>query len=217
VEAVIDNNACLGFLIREPGKPPRRVDFGFKGSGTLVASRDGRTVVMIQSYLYGRIDPAGELVELTDAGERKDPVGIYVFRDGKLIATHRIRDLLVRKRLVEPSTSHVTWVRELPAPFGDRFTITTTSFRTISFDARTGRILRQEDAPEWNRCAMIVTGKVDLPNGRLVDVFSHKTWTHLPEIRFTVDKDLGLTNGAHAKVCLERKGGRGGLRLTQQL
>jgi hypothetical protein len=206
VEVLTKDNACVGYRYREPGGTRRQVDFGFRGSGELVASRDGRTVVMIQSYLLGGVDEAGDVVELVGASERKNPVGVYVFRDGRLVASHRIHDLLVRRKLVRLSVSHVGWVREVPTVIDDRFTITTTSFRAITFDGKTGRIVRQSDAAEWSRCTVIASGKLDLVKRRLLNVFSHKTQTREPDIAFTVDKDLGLTHRASVTVCLERRG-----------
>jgi hypothetical protein len=215
VEVLVKDGACVGYRVTEPGGKRRQVDFGFLGSGKLVASRDGRTVVMIQSYLLGGVDAAGDVVELVGASERKNPVVVFVFRDGRLVASHRIHDLLTRKKQVQPSVSHVSWVREAPTVIGERFTITTTSFRAVTFDARTGRIVRQADAPEWGRCEVIATGTLDLVKGRLRNAFSHKTETRDPEIPFVLDKGLGLTDRAAATVCLERRGGS--LHLTKAL
>lgn len=144
VRATVTDNACTGFVVSRPGARAKTVTFPFVGSGDLRASADGRTVVMIQSYLYGHIDEHGKLVDM-DAPKVVDPIGIYVYRDGKLVARHTVRALLARLGEAEQSISHVRWVKTIPASIGKTFTLEMVNGRTAELDARTGRIVAQTD------------------------------------------------------------------------
>jgi hypothetical protein len=213
VEAIRPVNACTGYRVRGTSI---QVSFPYTGSGSLVASADGRTVVMIQSYLYGSVDDVtGEIVELVGATEVKNPVGVYVYRDGKLVASHAIDDLVARKKLVGESISHVQWVRSAPKTIGATFTITTSDFRTITFDGKTGAIAKQEDSSEWKRCTIIASGKLDLKGNRLTKPYSLKTEKHVPDIAFLRGPGVALTDRASATVCLEQDAA--GLVLTDAL
>jgi hypothetical protein len=215
VQVIKQGNACTGYRVEQAGRKPLQVDFDFTGSGTLLASRDGRTVVMIQSYLYGRIDHSGDIVEFVGAAEIKHPKVVYVYRDGRLVASHAIDDLLARKELVGQTTSHVRWVRAAPTRIGKTFTLTTSSYRTITFDAKTGAITRQDNAPEWDRCELIASGTLDLRGNRLTKAFSLKTQQPVGDLAFVRAPGLALTDRASATVCLERRGKL--LELTEEL
>jgi hypothetical protein len=148
-----------------------------------------------------------------------DPVAIYIYRDGKLVAQHHINDLidrstprdpakrkLHRKHLVEESTSHVRWIRTMPATIGKTFAITTTSLRTITFDATSGKIKTQEDAPEWKRCDAIVSGKLDVAAGHVKKAYSWKRAAIVGDVAFTRDPAVSLTEGEWGTYCLEQAG-----------
>ena len=167
VTASAKNGWCDGYRATVNGKTTA-VKFDFVGSGRLVASDDGRTVVMIQSYLHGGSDKSGNIVEYRGKKSIANPIAVYVYRDGKRIATHRIHQLLKRKKLASTSISHVNWVRSAPATIsGDDFTITTSSYRTITFNTKTGAIEKEGDSVEWNRCDIIARGKLDLHASKL--------------------------------------------------
>ena len=208
IEAIIDDNACVGYHVKAAdGSIAKTVRFPFKGSGKLIASADGRTVVMLQSYLPGHADPKGNIVEEDGATSTKNPIGIHVFRDGVSIATHRVGDLVLRKHLVSSSISHVRWIREAPDTLGsDTFVIATTSYRVVTFDTKTGAIRRKRDAPQWDRCDDIVTGKLDLPQLMLTNTYSLKTKQRASAITFVRDPGVALTNNATTTACLERRG-----------
>lgn len=225
VRAIEKSNACTGYRVERAGKTVTSVAFPFLGSGTLLASADGRTVVMIQSYLSAVIDDAGEVSELVTstvngkptAKHVTNPIAVYVYRDGKPIAQHHINDLvdrgtprdaakrkLHRQHLVEESISHVRWVGKMPATIGKTFEITTTSFRTITFDATTGAITKQADAPVWKRCDAIVSGKLDVAAGRVKKAYAWKQAAVVGDVPFTRGRVASLTEGEWGTYCLEQ-------------
>ncbi|HEY5933706.1 MAG TPA: hypothetical protein VIU61_03705 [Kofleriaceae bacterium] len=208
IEAIVDDNACVGYRIKaSDGSVTRTVSFPFKGSGDLIASDDGRTVVMLQSYLDGFVDDHGNVVGAEGDQDVIDPIGIRIFRDGVLVKTHRVHELLGRKQLVNRSTSHVRWIREAPSKItGSSFTLATTSFRTVRFDVKSGRILEKKDAPAWKRCTDIVVGTIDLASSQLTSAYSLRTGKRTKVIAFERDPAVGLTDKASETVCLERLG-----------
>jgi hypothetical protein len=203
VKALVRDNACVGYEVR--GK---RVRFSYPGSGQLIASSDGRTVVMLQSYLPGGINAKGE-IEQCCAPTVTNPVGVHIYRDGKEVAAHRMNDLIARKRLLKQSTSHVIWVRRARIT-KDRFTIATTDFRSLRFDIRSGKLLRAEDAPEWKRCDVIATGQLDLKRSRLEKPFLYKRGQrHHSPLPFELAPGLArtsLTHHASIEACFVRRG-----------
>lgn len=208
VKAIVDEgNSCGGYR-QADGKTVR---FNFKGSGKLIASADGRTVVMVQSYLPGRLDwKAGEIYG--DEGERsesKNPIAIRIYRDGALVATHRVHELLHRPRLASQSVSHVGWVRWMPEQIsGATFSITTTSFRDLTFNAETGQLVNANDSTDWLQCDVIATGKMDAKNNKLVDAYRLKGEGSEKTIVFTLPRFNAtvLTANSLPTVCLARHG-----------
>ena len=199
VKAIVDDGACVGY------QATNTVTFPFRGSGRLLASADGRTVVMLESYLNGTVKN-GRIVEFIGTTERPNPIAVHIFRDGKLVAVHRIHDLVVRANLIVPSISHVRWVRAVGEIGATEFSITTSSFRTIRFDSKTGSILENKDAAEWNRCDVIAAGQLDLPNNQLLKPFSFKAGKRIAPITFERAPGVALTNKASATVCLVKRG-----------
>jgi hypothetical protein len=206
VRAIVEQGVCAGYR-HDDGT---QVRFPFKGSGSMIASADGRTVLMIQSYLSGQFDRrTGEIVGDEGQGDRKNPNGLYVYRDGVLVATHRIHELVQRRYLVQNSVSHFSWVRWAPEQIsGPTFSITTTSFRDLAFDTATGKLLAANDSTEWLQCDVIATGEVDLAKRRLTGAYLPKTDEGGKSVAFTTEEfaQLNLTNRGTDTVCLEQRG-----------
>lgn len=133
--------ACTGFVVRTR-TATKRVDFGRRASGDLLASADGRTVVMIDSYLYAGVARSG-WIETFERTPVVDPPVVAIYRDGELVASHRIHALLSSDKRVERSISHIRWVKALPASVsGKTFTLRTLSGRDITFSSVTGAIVK---------------------------------------------------------------------------
>lgn len=166
VEVITDRGACTGFAVKDArGKVKRRVKFGMLASGVVVSSADGRRVALVQTNLYAGFDKG----KLTSYGRKPvvDPPVVVLYRDGRKLAAHRIGKVLGRDRLVSLSTSHVRWVhswKTMHDPLGDTFSFETTSFRTVTFDTRTGK-LAAEDSETWKRCDAIAYGDVKPAGG----------------------------------------------------
>ncbi|MBP6630367.1 MAG: hypothetical protein KA297_13105 [Kofleriaceae bacterium] len=205
--------ACVGFKRNRTGRT-RVITFDHARSGVLLASPDGRTVVMVQSYLYGTRKADGTLVEFDGAGaERPDPVVLEVFRDGKRLAQHRLGALLARPHLADLTISHVRWVDGEPRLDNTSLELTTTSYRTLTFSTRTGALTGAVDTPTWTRCHTLASGTVDLVGKRLLEPYSLKTGTKVATIPFAIGPGVVLTDRAYTKACFEPGGS--GLVLTQ--
>ncbi len=141
---VIADDACRGFFA---GKKQHM--FSRIVSGTLLASKDGKTVVLIEDYLSGSVDAKRKVVTADIDSEQIDnPTVVQIWRDGARVAFYDIARLAKDVTKLEESTSHVQWVAALPTSVdGPTFTLTTTSGRRITFDAKTGAITGEEDAP----------------------------------------------------------------------
>lgn len=205
--AIVKGNACAGFTVGTT-----KVMFPYLGSGRLISSADGRTVAMVQSYLYGRIDRSRDVIEVIGfdgASNKKNPMALYIYRDGKLVASHRIHDVVQRRGLIWPSTSHIHWVRGAKISRAGQLHITTTGFRELVFDAQTGALTKSADASEWKTCTVIAGGTLDLSGQRLIKPFDYKrakstraplafSWGNVARKK--------LTNKAHTVGCFVRKG-----------
>jgi hypothetical protein len=208
-------DACVGFT-RDRTGPTRVITFEHPRSGVLLASPDGRTVVMVQSYLYGTRTDDGTLVEFSGvAGQprRPDPVVLEVFRDDKRLAQHRLGALLARPHLAELTTSHLRWVVGEPRRDDDSLELTTTSFRTLTFSTHTGALTSAADTPTWTRCQTLASGTVDLAGKRLINPYSLKTGTKIATVSFTVGPGVVLTDRSYTRACFEPS--PSGLVLTQ--
>jgi hypothetical protein len=136
-----DEGACIGFVRRAADGGELRVDLGRRASGVLLASPSGRTVVMVDSYLYASVDRHGR-VATVEARPVENPTVVAIYRDGALVAAHGIHDLLGRRPRIERSVSHIRWTGELPGAIGDRrFTLPLLAGERLVFDAATGRVL----------------------------------------------------------------------------
>ena len=155
---------CSGFVT--PGG--KTVDFGFPTSGVLLATKDSRTVVMVQSFLYGGLDKSGGISVYHAGKSVRNPPVVLIYRDGRKLAHHRIDDILLRPRLVSLSLSHVEWLRDdagLDTTLGDSLTLRTTSFRDVTFDTKTGKITKAVDSKDWRSCDVLAYGAVYADKG----------------------------------------------------
>ena len=114
-----DNQRCSGFVTLSPDGGSREVSFASM-SGVLLSSSDGRSVVMIESYLEGfvvdgrvRAFRSGRADQDAGWGEF-NPIVVRVFRDGREVAAHRIHGLIGEHPKLSESISHVKWLAEDP-------------------------------------------------------------------------------------------------------
>jgi hypothetical protein len=142
VKVITHGSTCRGFHADK-----KEVMFPRIASGTLVSSKDGRTVVMIEDYLSGTITKAGIEADY-DLEVIVNPRVLHVYRDGVRVAAHDIARLVKDVDKVGQSISHIRWVETMPSEIGEKsFEITTTTKRRITFDSKTGAILAEVDAP----------------------------------------------------------------------
>ena len=136
-----DGKACVGFVAG--GKEVR---FSRMISGTLIASKDGKTIAMVEDYLSGHLE-GGKIVALVGGEQIVNPTVLQIWHDGKRRGMYDIARLLKDVTKVEQSVSHVRWVATLPASVDGRFALVTTSGREIMFDGKTGKIVDERDVP----------------------------------------------------------------------
>lgn len=200
--------ACTGFEVRAPGVRHRVVD-GFSGSGTIVASADGRRVVFIADFAYGTLRRG----RLQAYGRHKGPmVGVVFFRDGKRRAVHLLAKLLHRPRLVSTTTSHIQWLAGdrafLASPLGKRLKLSTTSFREPVFDTETGKLLSAKDSAIWKSCHAIAYGEVKAPGvgsaSYVMDPAYAVKGKLAKRLRFDAAQVKGLKG--YQTVCFQRRG-----------
>ncbi len=140
-----DGSACRGFSTA--GKEHRFARFV---SGTLLVSKDDRTIVLVEDYLLGSVE--GSAIVATVDGERIiNPTVVQIWRDGNRVATYDIAHLVKDVKKVRETISHVRWVAQLPTSVDDRFTLITTSGRELTFDAKSGKLVDETDVPVPNR------------------------------------------------------------------
>jgi hypothetical protein len=139
VKPIVLGASCQGFRTGTT-----EVRFSRIASGTLVASKDGRTVVMIEDYLSGR-ETNSQIEALYDLDVVVNPKVVHVYRDGKRVAFYDIARLVKDVHKVQMSTSHVRWVASMPTAItGASFEIKTVNNRRITFDSTTGAILDEK-------------------------------------------------------------------------
>jgi hypothetical protein len=146
IKALETDGACRGFVAHDAkGREVNRVDKGYDISGSISASPDGRSVVMIQSY-----------PESDQALDQRP--AIVFFRDGKQIATYTMVDVIGRMELITASISHYSWIAEQPADrvLGKTLRLTTTSQRNLEFDVATGKLVSAQDTKFWSKCDQVV-------------------------------------------------------------
>ncbi len=121
--------------------------FSRMASGTVLASKDGKTVILVEDYLSGTVDARRKVVTTDIDSEAIDnPTVLQIWRDGVRVAFYDIARLARDVTTLQRSISHVRWVAELPTDLdGARFSIVTTSNRRVTFDTRTGKIVDEQD------------------------------------------------------------------------
>ena len=166
VSATSHDGGCSGFVVRDQrGQVVRRVRFDSVMSGELLSSPDGRSVVMVQSYLYGFLNKRGHIVSHGGDSAVVNPAAVIVYRDGIRVASHLIHSLVVRPKLVTLSASHVQWLRRgyyktIKRVLGPTLTLHTTSLRKVVINTVTGALQSATDADAWLQCDEIAYGKV---------------------------------------------------------
>ncbi len=205
VVPLIEQNACVGYKqLDASGITKRTVKFPFMGSGRMVSSEDGRSVIMLQSYMPGVIDKNGDVS--ADVTPNKNPVAIWVYRDGQKIKTHRLLSLIARKKLIRQSISHLNWLRKDPSGISsDTLVIHTTDFREVTINTKTGAFVSRIDDPAWVGCDVIATGTVDTRTDEMKRAFLPKTFQGSQTIRFVRGPNLGkLGLNTHVTGCFDR-------------
>lgn len=154
VIARLTNGACAGFVARDrAGRVVQRADVSPAISGTVFATRDGKTVAILQDWPY-KSQPFASLTALV------------FFREGKVVARYAMSDLVQRMQLVRETVSHVVWTvapHERDYLLGSTFELTTTSMRKLVFDTTTGKQVFVDDTDAWKACDVIVHADEVLP------------------------------------------------------
>jgi hypothetical protein len=199
IKPILTHGACAGFIAHDAsGREVNRVAGGYDVSGSIFASPDGRSVVLVQHY-----------PELGDDVDKKD--ALIVFRDGKRIARYAIADVVQRMELTSESISHLDWTDDLPRSLvlGKTFRLTTTSQRLLTLDVAKGT-LDQRDTLLWTRCELIAfAGKRPTPTGKVYTIaqppiMAKGTPPAGSPFQYTLGK--GVTLGTYSFVCLVKDG-----------
>jgi hypothetical protein len=155
--------SCTAYVVKSKGRVVQRGSLGFQGSGDFVLTADHRTVVFINSWPYASLNPKGGfMVYGRKFGKSPSKAKLYavaIFRDGKLVKRHLMRDLLVRSRMVTASVSHLSWLLSQPVVTAKTLTLKTTSFRDVTIELSNGRMVGK-DSPRWTSCSALVYGKM---------------------------------------------------------
>lgn len=139
VTVIQQGSTCRGYL-----HDTQLVLFDRKVSGTVLSSKDRRTVVVIEDYLPAVVEKK-QVSALIGWETIVNPTVMWVYRDGGLVAAYDIERLVKDVTKVKQSISHVDWVGALPTSLDAKtFTLTTTSGRSIVFATATGTIRSEE-------------------------------------------------------------------------
>ncbi len=135
------SHACVGYQSTRSGRSTL-VGFPFAISGEVIASADGRSVVVLHSYISGHRDFKTKKIYGTGrTGLEENPEVIFFYRDDKLVASYRINEITLGKG-IRPSTSHITWLKRAPRQLqGETLPLTLLSGRTISFLLASGLVV----------------------------------------------------------------------------
>lgn len=206
-------NACTGFEVHDArGRTISLHRNAMYGGGRFVSDLTGRRVVFIADFPTAKLLPTGVIEPLgRPRGQRltKQIEAVIFFYDGRKVGSHRLETLLHRPFLVNVQREQIRWLSGntafLRAAVGKTLTLTTTSFRAVTFDTLTGQVVTAIDTPAWNRCDVLVYGNIS--------AFADGTcgakpyWVikgNIPKaLRFELDDKLAFTNGMQT-ACLER-------------
>jgi hypothetical protein len=138
IEPVHIVGGCGGFTVRDRrGRVVQRVARAALGSGRLLASADGRTVVFVHDYPMASVDAETHLIRW------RDPLdGVVVFRDGAEIARVALDTLVPDARKTWSSVSHVAWVRAYDKVVGTTWRLSTLPGLCFAVGTRTGKLTR---------------------------------------------------------------------------
>ena len=198
---------CVGFVVKDrAGAEVQRVDDGYVGSGAVVVSQDGRVAMFINDFAYGTLRK-GALVPYGIKPEaRARWVAVAFFAGGKRISAYTFEELIVRPRFVSQTVSHFIWLNgRIDQPLGDEVTLTTSSFRQVVFDTRTGQIKKAADTPEWTGCGAMAYGDVGEEGGQHVMSPAYPGKGKLPNpLPFTFAKTLPAKTG-YQLLCFAKR------------
>ncbi|MEO1266579.1 MAG: hypothetical protein AAFX99_00685 [Myxococcota bacterium] len=219
VKPLTQRGACTGVELRHgDGKLIRTIRGQFAGSGDILVSQDGRTVVFVQSNPYADMARDGTIKVVDKGGDaQKHALGVVFVRDGKRIATHRLTELLGRPTLVTATSSHIRWLvgdRPYNQPLVDILTLETTSMKRLVFDLNTGALQSSKDTGAWTSCDAIAYGEVKKRAGERAYAVE-PAWpikdhgiVKKKAVAFTIKNRNGLKVGAYQMVCFKRVGSR---------
>jgi hypothetical protein len=141
LEPITTDGRCTGYIARDAkGREVHRAS-GFDISGSMFASRDGRSVILVQHY-----------PTLTDDVDQQP--GVIVLRDGKRRAAFTIGELVQQMQLTTESISHLDWLHEMPTDLalGTSLVLVTSSQRRLAFDVAKGTLATRD---LWSHCHAI--------------------------------------------------------------
>ena len=165
---------------------------------TVLVGDDGSSVVAVDDY--SEREPA------------KDLDVLLFYRDGKLVKSHALGELLADTTNVSQSASHFTWLtRGLTLSVSDsKLSLKTHELVHYTFDANTGDVLTKERDPALTDDALYVYGKVKSLGGRRYEMeVCHLAFGSAPQtgrVEFEADRDDSLDTGRYHSVII--RGGK---------
>jgi hypothetical protein len=138
IEPVHIVGGCGGFTVRDRrGRVVQRVARAALGSGRLLASADGRTVVFVHDYPMAYVDETTHLIRW-----RTPLDGVVVFRDSAEVTRIPLDTLVPDARETWSSVSHVTWLGAYDKVVGTTWRLSTLPGLCFAIDTRTGKMTR---------------------------------------------------------------------------
>ena len=204
--------ACTGFeVLDRRGRVISLHQNAIYGSGRLVSSLDGRRVMYVAEYPHAKLKRDGTFQPL-DRPTRIKSTKVEVlalFFDGKKVGSYTLGDLLKRPYLVDTRPNHVQWLRGdvsfMRRAVGKSIKLTTTSFRTYTFDTETGATVHEGDSEDWRQCDAMIYGNIS--SGKDGICGANPYWvlkgTVPVPLHFELSSDLNFANGFQT-VCLVR-------------
>jgi hypothetical protein len=141
VTPVSGPGGCVGFSRPALDGGSTTVRFPSAMSGELFVTAEGRSVVMVASYLSGFLE-RGRVWAHDDTGQdAPNPIVMRVFRDGKELAAHRLEALLGHPARLEATMSHVRWMKA-GAVEGEAVRLTRLDGTTVVVNVLSGELQR---------------------------------------------------------------------------